>query len=153
MPCLYFEPTVPVDQPLHDRSRLPLIEEHDGNCRAMPGSVAAVGQMRWQCCNQGYSLGRCPQFPAGGFDGALRYSVTRHSDDLLELIWIEERDHAPFRHGGLHFTISTGCLLETGLDAIIAAQALAYCLSYVKRYREHSPSAHVSGDSSLHSIT
>jgi hypothetical protein len=72
---------------------------------------------------------------------------------LLELIWIEERDHAPFRHGGLHFTISTGYLLESGLDATVAAQAVAYCLSYVKRYREHSRPAHAAGDSSLHSIT
>src|SRR5208283_2703311 len=124
MPCPYFEPTSPVDEPLHGRSRLPLIEEYDGRCHALDGAVAAVGEMRWQCCNQGYSLGRCPKFPAG-FDGALRYSVTRHTGDLLEVVWIEERDHAPYRYGDLHFTISTGCLLETGLDSIVAAQVLA----------------------------
>lgn len=152
MPCLHFEPTRPVDQPLHDRSRLPLIEEYDGQCHALPGAVAAVGEMRWQCCNQGYSLGRCAQFPAGGFGGALRYSVTSRTEDLLEVVWIEERDHAPFRHGGLHFTISTASLVETGLDAILAAQALAYCQSYVKRYRQHNQPAASAGDSGPQSL-
>lgn len=153
MPCLYFEPTIPVVEPFHDRSRLPLIEEYGGRCHAMHVAVAAADQMRWQCCNQGYSLGRCPQFPAAGFAGALRYSVTRHAEDLLELVWIEEREHAPFRHGSLHFTISTGCLLEAGLDTPVAAQALAYCRSYLKRYREHSRPAHPTGDSEPQSIT
>jgi|SRR5271165_2620309 len=136
MPCVYFEPTAPAADPLHYGTRLPLIEEYDGRCHAMSGAPAAIGQLRWQCCNQGYSLGRCSQFPADGFGGALRYSVTSHMEDSLELVWIEERDHAPFRHGSLHFTISTGCFLETGQDTPVAAQALAYCRSYLKRCRE-----------------
>jgi len=153
MPCLYFEPTSPAVQPSHAGTRLPLIEEYDGRCHAVSGAPAAVSQMRWQCCNQGYSLGRCAQFPSDGFGGALRYSVVSQSESLLELIWIEERDHAPFRHGGLHFAIAKGGFLETGLDSLIAAQALAYCASYLKRYSERGQFAHPATASASQSIT
>jgi hypothetical protein len=153
MPCVYFEPTNRAGETLHGQTRLPLIDEYDGRCHALLGAPAALADMRWQCCNQGYSLGKCSQFPAAGFDGALRYSVTRHTADLLDVVWIEERDHAPFRHGDLHFTISKDCFLETGLDTLIAAQALAHCRSYMKRYRERGQSARCAQDSKPQPIT
>jgi hypothetical protein len=151
MPCLYFEPTKPVDQPLHERTRLPLIEEYEGRCHALPQPFAVSEDLRWQCCNQGYSLGRCAHFPANGLAGAFRYSVTVHAMDSLEVIWIEERDYAPFRHGALHFNISEGGFLETGLEALLITQALAFCRSYLKRQLTHP--ACREENQTLHSIT
>ena len=151
MPCLYFEPTKPVDHPSHERARLPLIEEYDGRCHALPQPFPAPGDLRWQCCNQGYSLGRCSHFPSGGVGGALRYSVTVHTPESLELIWIEERDYAPFRHGALHFNLGEGSFLETGLDALLTTQALAFCRSYLKRHLTHPASSQE--NQTLHSIT
>jgi hypothetical protein len=136
MPCLFFEPTSPADKPLHLRTRLPLIEEYDGRCHALPEPSDANKEMRWPCCNQGYALGRCSHFPASGFGGAFRYSVSSQGADSLEVIWIEERDYAPFRHGALHFAISQASFIETGPDALLTAQALAFCRSYLKRHSE-----------------
>ena len=153
MPCLYFEPTTLVEEPFDRRARLPLIDEYDGRCHAVSGAPAVMDQVRWPCCNQGYSRGRCSQFPADGFGGALRYSVTSRSEDQLALVWIEERDYAPFRYGALHFEISTGCFAETGLDALVAAQALAYCRSYLKRDSNRDSSLLSAGNPKSQSVT
>ena len=152
MPCLYFEPTRVADKPFHERARLPLIDEYEGRCRATADNPDLAESLRWGCCNQGYAHGRCDHFPDTGHDGALRYSVTTHSENEIQLIWIEERDYAPLRHGVLTFAINTECFGQTDVSAVLVAQALAFCRSYLKRHRQRTAAAPPEGQS-LHSIT
>ena len=92
-------------------------------------------------CNFGYARGRCPRFRADdpGPD-AVRFAITRVAGPSLEICYVLERDHHPFAHGSLSYSLAAGCFLpaEEGTPPreIVARQAEAYVKSYLRRQPE-----------------
>jgi hypothetical protein len=112
--------------------RLPLIDEYDGRCLAVSGESKPAMQL--DCCNRGYSRGVCEHFPLSEQRSAFRYTVLQQSADVLEILVIEEQDHAPGRHYQLRYAIAESRLAAEGLDEAVEAQALAFCRSYLRRF-------------------
>lgn len=132
MPCPFFQPVSPVEKPQNPLSRLPLIRQYDGVCRAGETAVVPGVDLLTGACNMGYSRAQCEWFPAGEHACCHRYSVRFESADLLRIVYIEERQHTPVRWQELTWHIATG-RLEGDADLIVAAQAEAFARSYLTR--------------------
>lgn len=120
--------------PKHASARLPLIDEYDGLCRAQPEPVAAPTELRFRCCNHGYSQGLCEILPVAGARSCFRYTVLAHSSAGLEIICIEEQNYAPLRWHPTQYRLATGGLEPDLADHCMRAQALAFCRSYLERF-------------------
>ena len=108
------------------------IEEYAGRClNFAQGSEQAKGYH----CNHGYALGICEHFPQAGRNGANRYSLVSRSGEQLKLLLIREEEYAPAATRLLHFSIGMNELLERDLDPATAAQAAAFCRSYLHRHQ------------------
>ena len=135
MPCPLFEPTERSASPEHPGARLPLIDEYDGKCRAGNAPFAVPGNLRHRCCNHGYDLGACPHFPLTDPRSCRRFDVRRDTPDELQLLSIEERSHAPAAWRTLSYRLEAGDLYPEPTDPCERAQALAFCRSYLRRFR------------------
>jgi hypothetical protein len=131
MPCPFFEPLRVVASAQLRNARLPLIEEYTGRCLNFPESGEPASGYQ---CNHGYALGRCEHFPQEGRNGANRYSLVSRNLEELNLLLIREEEYTPAATRLLHFSIRTNELLERDLDPATAAQAAAFCRSYLKRH-------------------
>ena len=131
MPCPFFEPLRVAASAELRNARLPLIEEYAGRCLSVCGNEALAEGYN---CNHGYALGVCEHFPQNGKNGANRYSLVSRSGEQLNLLFIHEEEYAPAGTRLLHFSIGTNELLERDLDPAVAAQAAAFCRSYLSRY-------------------
>lgn len=136
MPCPFFEPLRIVSSAELRNARLPLIEEYAGRCLNLPEAAAEACGYH---CNHGYALGGCRHFPTGGRNSANRYSLLSRNGEELDLLFINEEDYAPAATRMLHYSIGANELLEHDVDPAIAAQAAAFCRSYLKR---HGTAAH-----------
>lgn len=134
MPCPYFEPLWPAGSPAYADARLPLIQEYDGSCHATDPISAAPSDLRFRCCNHGYSRGECSRFPQAEPLSALRYHVVRRTPDAVELLCIEEIDHRPGRHFRFVYDVRAALLQPTAVNQRLQAQALAFCRSYIQRF-------------------
>ena len=134
MPCPYFEPQQATHQPQHASARLPLLDEYDGLCHATEEAAAVPGDVRFRCCNHGYSRGFCQRLPALENLSGLRYSILRRTDALLEVLCIEEQDYAPLRWHSIQYFFEGGRIEPEPLNLCIRAQVLAFCRSYLKRF-------------------
>lgn len=99
MACPYFEPLEPAGE---DRwlqaPRMPLGGVYRGRCAA-PGPGGEIPEETLEeACNCGYARGRCERFPAGEPVDAIRLTMVK-SAAHVRLVWIEEADHRPVRHG------------------------------------------------------
>jgi hypothetical protein len=129
MPCPFFEPLEPLAEPAFRNVRLPLIERYGGLCHARPEAVHSTDS----CCNHGYARGQCERFPAEAKNTAHRFSLLWQGPEELELLFIDEQEYAPASTRQLHFSVTGNCLSEHDLDGCIAAQALAFCRSYLRK--------------------
>jgi hypothetical protein len=134
MPCPYFEPREIVGNSRHANARLPLFQEYEGLCRAGSEPVEAPAELRFECCNHGYSKGSCARFPLGDARSSIRYSILRRTPVSLDLICIEEQNYAPQRWRPVQFFFETGRLEPELEDACVRAQAVAFCRSYLERF-------------------
>jgi hypothetical protein len=134
MPCPYFEPHTVVAHPKHSNARLPLLDEYDGLCRAIPVVESVPAERRFTSCNQGYSRGCCEHFPAAEPRSALRYSVISYSAAVLQILCIEEQNYAPLRWHPAQYFPNTGRLEPEISDLCMRAQILAFCRSYLERF-------------------
>jgi hypothetical protein len=132
MPCPFFEPLRIVASVELRSARLPLIEEYAGRCLNLPEPCAEACGYH---CNHGYARGACEHFPAGGKNGANQYSLLSRNGEQLSLLFITEEDYAPAATRTLHYSIDENELLEHDLDPSVAAQAAAFCRSYLKKTR------------------
>jgi hypothetical protein len=66
----------------------------------------------------------------------VRFTVSSHEGDTLGIYYVVERDHHPFAHGPLRFSIATGQWIEAMPDDTLRRQAQAYVESYLRRKRE-----------------
>ena len=135
--CPYFYPLEPRASEADSRtSMLPLGDLWAGTCRALPGEgcepeEAAVRPL----CNLGYARGQCSRFPADSPDAdAVRFTVRRDDGRSLHLYYVLERDHHPFGHGPLQYSMASAAFSQP-LSALLLRQAEAYVASYLRRKR------------------
>jgi hypothetical protein len=141
MACPYF---YPVQRRASDTSLrsalLPLGDAWTGLCQASPAAAWEPEDALLQTqCALGYARGVCPRFPADdtGPD-AVRFSIEGDDGASLRLYYVLERDHLPFAHGPLEYSLHSGrfaCALAPG---IFSRQAEAYIQSYLRRKNEAS---------------
>ena len=145
MACPYFDPVRVHPAPLgYAALPLPLGDRWIGSCRAGAGPAAEPDTaLLDSVCNFGYARGRCPRFPAEdpGPD-AVRFAITKVGTPSLELLYVVEREHYPFAHGSLSYSLAAGRLLQDKEGApppeMVARQAAAYVKSYLRRQAEGS---------------
>jgi hypothetical protein len=134
MPCPYFAPNNIVTRSQNVNARLPLIDEYEGSCHASPEPIEAPAELRFRCCNHGYSRGCCERLPSGDARSSLRYDVMRQTQSTLDLLCIEEQNYAPLRWRTIHYFLATERLEPELDDACAQAQAIAFCRSYLRRF-------------------
>lgn len=104
-------------------------------CRAIPTQARPPEEsVLRRVCHLGYGRGKCLRFPADdpGPD-AIRFTISRHEADSLHLYYVLERDHHPFAHGPLEYSIATRRLVQAPANEILERQAEAYAESYLRR--------------------
>jgi hypothetical protein len=134
MPCPYFEPQRVAPDSLHATARLPLIEEYDGLCHARPELIDAPLALRFRCCNHGYSRGSCERITSADVRSCARYNVVGRSEATLDVLCVEEQNYAPLRWQSFEYSIASDRLTVDLNDVCLAAQLLAFCRSYVRRF-------------------
>jgi hypothetical protein len=132
MSCPYFDPTEP--RGAGGSAMLPLGGEWAGLCRAEPGAPVQPDESGLHSlCNLGYARGACRRFPAGEGPDAVRFTVRASQETSLLLYYVVERDHHPFAHGPLEFSLAWGALVNPPDGELLGRQALAYVRSYLRR--------------------
>jgi hypothetical protein len=134
MACPFFQPQSVAPDPKHRNSRLPLLAEYDGFCRASAEPLPAPSELRYACCNHGYSRGLCHHFPSSETRSCLRFDVLRQNPESLELLFVEERDHTPVSWRALRYTFNTESIEPDLQDICARAQVRAFCRSYLARF-------------------
>jgi hypothetical protein len=118
---------------------LPLGDAWVGFCRAAPDQPFQPGDALLAAfCNIGYARGHCARFPADCGPDAARFTVVSGARAALRLYYVLERDHRPFAHGPLEFSVARNELTTPADGAWTAAQARAYATSYLRRLRRES---------------
>jgi hypothetical protein len=137
--CPYFYPIREPLPPLQTMP-LPLGDAWRGLCRASQAEPFEPEQaVLVPLCHLGYARGRCAHFPEGdsGAD-AIRFAVYQEGSTEIELYYVLERDHHPFAHGKLRYSLSLGGF-EDGATEHVRRQAAAYVESYLRRRKEAFP--------------
>ncbi len=134
MPCPYFEPRQALPEPSQLNARLPLIDEFNGLCRALPDAAPVPAESRLRLCNHGNVRGLCCHFPNDEKRSCFRFEVLSRSAAHLDLLFIEESLYAPLAWHRLTFLIHPEQLEPDPSDACQRAQLLAFCRSYLRRY-------------------
>src|SRR4051812_35599363 len=99
MACPYFVPVRRLDAVQQTPS--PLGGLFSGSCAA-GGNTGSPKRLR-DCCNMGYSRGRCDDFPGGDAADAVRFAIARPEPGCVSVKYSIERDHLPVSHGCLNF--------------------------------------------------
>lgn len=113
---------------------MPLLEEYEGKCHATAEPFASPSDLRFQCCNHGYSRGVCASFPAAETRSSVRFDLLRSDTEALEILYLEERDYAPLRWHTVRYVLGTETLEPELNDVCARAQVLAFCRSYLRRF-------------------
>jgi hypothetical protein len=138
MACPYFFPVNPRTEgtnPQH--AMLPLGATWTGSCRALPDRECQPDEsVVHSLCNLGYARGTCSRFPSGDGPDAVRFTISRDDGATLRIYYVVERDHHPFSHGPLEYSLACGGFVEAPEGEIICRQARAYVESYLRRKME-----------------
>jgi hypothetical protein len=115
---------------------LPLADEWAGVCRAIRGETCAPEETALRpLCNLGYARGQCPRFPDGALADAVRFTIRQDDGLSLRLYYVLERDHHPFAHGPLEYSLAAAAFTPAPPDPLLYRQAEAYVASYLRRKR------------------
>jgi len=113
---------------------LPLGDAWTGFCRAVPDELFQPDNSLLEpYCNLGYARGHCARFPADDGPDAVRFTIISDDGAALRLYYVLERDHRPFAHGPLEFSVAQNELSTPAEGALTAAQVRAYAASYLRR--------------------
>jgi hypothetical protein len=113
---------------------LPLGDRWAGVCRAVPDRPWQPDEtMLGQLCNLGYARGTCARFPSGEGPDAVRFTVSRDEGASLRIYYVLERDHHPFAHGALDYSVAGGVFVSPPAGETMSRQAQAYVESYLRR--------------------
>jgi hypothetical protein len=137
MACPYFYPV----EACADGAMLPLGAWWKGVCFAVPGAplVERVAAGAGWCdpnCNLGYARGACARFPEGDGPDAVRFTISSHESAAIHIYYVVERDHHPFAHGRLEYSLAPAGLVTPAETATLERQAEAYVESYLRRKEE-----------------
>lgn len=137
--CPYFYPVRPRASEIRpDTAMWPLGDHWEGLCRAVPGERGSEGAMELPC-NFGYARGVCERFPPGDGPDAVRFAVKRAGAESIGLYYVVERDHHPFAHGPLEYSVAGRCLVNPPAGETLGGQALAYADRYLRRIGPDRP--------------
>jgi hypothetical protein len=116
---------------------LPLGDSWAGLCHTPLESPSEPDEdtLRVQC-NLGYARGNCPRFPDGDGPDAVRFSIARDEGATLRLQYVVERDHHPFVHGRLEYSVASASFAASSPIPNLLPQARAYVQSYFHRKTE-----------------
>ena len=67
---------------------------------------------------------------------AVRFTISRHEAPRSAIYYVVERDHHPFAHGRLEYSLLAAAFLTPPESATLARQAQAYVESYLRRKKE-----------------
>jgi hypothetical protein len=84
-------------------------------------------------CNTGYARGRCDRFPSTAESDAARFSIARDEPDGVTVIFILERDYAPFSHLTARYEVASRSFDPQFSGEAIAEQAQCFIESYLSR--------------------
>jgi len=122
---------------------LPLGDWWTGLCHAVPGepqdgggSDASRNATCGTMCNLGYARGECARFPEGDGPDAVRFTISSHEGAAIGIYYVVERDHHPFAHGRLEYSLTAAGFVTPPETATLARQAQAYVESYMRRKKE-----------------
>lgn len=133
MACPFFVPReILNDGSWPHPSRLPLGAGWSGDCCASGVSVAPQKSQIREFCNLGYAI-RCPHLPPQRDWDAIRFAVSRASDEQITLSYSCELGHAPIEHGTLTFALADETWLNTHGDARVRRLADSFLQSYRAR--------------------
>ena len=135
MACPYFYPV----EARAGSATLPLGAWWKGVCLAVPGAPqteAGAGSWCDTICNLGYARGECARFPAGEGPDAVRFTISSHDSTAIRIYYVVERDHHPFAHGRLEYSLTANAFVAPPEAATLARQAEAYVVSYLRRKEE-----------------
>jgi hypothetical protein len=138
MACPYFFPVNPRTvgtNPQH--AMLPLGGTWTGCCRAIAGLTCQPDEITLHSlCNLGYARGICSRFPCDDGPDAVRFSISHDDGASLRIYHVVERDHHPFSHGPLEYSLARGAFDAPPENEVICRQANAYVESYLRRKTE-----------------
>ncbi len=117
---------------------LPLGDLWKGLCYAAPEFPLSAEPSQWPRCNLGYARGDCARFPESAEPDAVRFALRAVQPDELLILYSIERDHHPFQHGLLRYSISLAGLTGTLVSQTLQTQAQAYARSYLRRAQEQT---------------
>src|SRR6476646_3225294 len=125
MPCQYFQPLGQLAWP--NAPTLPLGDAYAGRCQADPALPADPDPVTLRdCCNLGYARGKCARFPDAAGPDAVRFSVTADSGSSVRIYWVREKNHEPFDHGALEYSMAAEEFTAGAVDRAVERQAQAY---------------------------
>jgi hypothetical protein len=138
MPCPYFDPTERcAGGETRTTSMLPLGDAWAGVCRAAPDRPWPPDHATLlPLCNIGYARGICARFPSEAGPDAVRFAIRADDGLRLRLDYVIERDHHPFAHGIVEYSIDRRSFLDMPSGDAVARQARAYVESYLRRKSE-----------------
>jgi len=129
MACPYFDPGERVPG-----SSGSLGDLYAGLCRAdCERSWKPDDQTIAAHCNIGYARGRCSHFPEDRGPDAVRFSVSKHEQAAIRILYSLERDHHPMANGALEYCPAAGAFLGTMPGEPVGRLAGAYVRSYLRR--------------------
>jgi hypothetical protein len=133
MACPYFYPV----EARAGSAMLPLGDWWTGVCHAVPDAPHPAGVSECDTsCNLGYARGECARFPDGEGPDAVRFTISSHESDVIRIYYVVERDHHPFAHGRLEYSLSAAAFVTPPAAATLTRQAQAYVESYLRRKKE-----------------
>lgn len=115
---------------------LPLGDCFTGVCRAASPEWKPDPSIARPLCNLGYARGECDRFPSTDGPDAVRFTIASHEGSSLRLYYVLERDHHPFAHGPLQYSLDLQMFTAPALSDSLDAQARAYIASYLRRKSE-----------------
>ena len=134
--CPYF---LPSELRVHGLDRLsamlPLGDSWTGVCTADPSQPWPPGENALRACNLGYARGACSRFPDDQGPDAVRFAIRGDDGRCVSISWVAERDHHPFAHGSLEYSLAGRCFRDS-TPRVLAGQARAYVESYLLRKSE-----------------
>ncbi len=111
---------------------LPLGGRWDGLCCAATGEAYQPLREMLRTCNLGYARETCARFPMACGPDAVRFAVRGDDGVTLSVSYALERDHRPFEHGVLEYSLTRDEIVSPCRESL-RHQAEAYARSYARR--------------------